>query len=209
MLTKNRFFSALAPPSNLVYIGAKGAFRNFLGSITKYGFLQIVQGGTLWVGRGSNPWGEGVRPPKSAPGQNINRWQIDINELNESSLMPDFIRELRRFDRTKQTLLAASPNYYSPISSRENESHESNSIVSSNRGGEAVGSYAKQNFRASLEDPSTNRDYSSGTDDMKRMIITKRLRKAIAAIGKQLCLEWVTVVQELVKLIWSAQVKRK
>ena len=33
----------------------KGVFRQFLGSITKYGYLKIVQRGTLWVGRGSNP----------------------------------------------------------------------------------------------------------------------------------------------------------
>ena len=36
---------ARAPPSKLVYIGAKGAFRKFLGSVTKNGYFKIVQKG--------------------------------------------------------------------------------------------------------------------------------------------------------------------
>ena len=58
------------PPSKLVYIGAEGATRKLLGSITKNGYWKIVQRGTLWVGRGLNPWGEGAsasNPSKSAP----------------------------------------------------------------------------------------------------------------------------------------------
>ena len=65
-LPKNCVFLARAPPSNLVYIGAKGAFRkNFRVGRPKMDFLKSTKGGTLRVGKGSNPWGEG-RPP-SAP----------------------------------------------------------------------------------------------------------------------------------------------
>ena len=46
--------------SNLAYIDAKGAFRKFLGSVTKNVYLKIIQRGTLSVGRGSNPLGQGV-----------------------------------------------------------------------------------------------------------------------------------------------------
>ena len=45
ILTENRVFSTRAPPSKLVYIGAQGAFRKFLGSMTKNGHLKIVQRG--------------------------------------------------------------------------------------------------------------------------------------------------------------------
>ena len=37
-----------------------------LGSATIYGNRKIVQRGTLWVGRGSNPW-EGASPPPPPP----------------------------------------------------------------------------------------------------------------------------------------------
>ena len=37
------FFLARAPPSKLVYIGTKGAFRKFLGSVTKSEYLIIAQ----------------------------------------------------------------------------------------------------------------------------------------------------------------------
>ena len=39
MLTKNRVFSARAPPSKLVYIGAGGALRTILGSVTKISII--------------------------------------------------------------------------------------------------------------------------------------------------------------------------
>ena len=61
---------ARAPPLKQVYIGAKGAFRKFLGSVTKYGYLKIVQRGDP-LGRQAfeSLRGGGVRPPpKSAPG---------------------------------------------------------------------------------------------------------------------------------------------
>ena len=45
MLTKKLRFLARAPPSKIVYIGAQGAFRKFLGSVTKNGFFKIVQSG--------------------------------------------------------------------------------------------------------------------------------------------------------------------
>ena len=55
ILTKTlRFFSARSP-SKLVYIGAEGAFRKFLGFVTKNGYFKTVQTRTLWVGKGSNP----------------------------------------------------------------------------------------------------------------------------------------------------------
>ena len=54
-------FLARAPPSKVVYIGAIGAFRMFLGPLIKYEYLKIVERGTLWVGRGSNSWGKGGR----------------------------------------------------------------------------------------------------------------------------------------------------
>ena len=52
---KITFLPRALPPSKLVYIGVKGTFRHFLGSVTKHGCLRIVQRGALWVGRGSNP----------------------------------------------------------------------------------------------------------------------------------------------------------
>ena len=44
-------------PSKLVYIGAEGVFRKFLGSVFKNGYFKIVQRGALWVGSGSIPEG--------------------------------------------------------------------------------------------------------------------------------------------------------
>ena len=68
ILTKKlHFFWRALPPSKLVYIGAKGAFRKILGSVEKWISLKFPKG-TLWVGRGSNPFGSTVRPPKSSPG---------------------------------------------------------------------------------------------------------------------------------------------
>ena len=53
---KNVFFSARAPPSKLLCIGAKGAFQKILGSNTINGYLKKwFKGGTLWIGKGSNP----------------------------------------------------------------------------------------------------------------------------------------------------------
>ena len=45
ILTKKLPFSARAPPSKLVYIDAEGAFRKNLGSVTKTGYLKIIQRG--------------------------------------------------------------------------------------------------------------------------------------------------------------------
>ena len=70
---KNRFFSAPAPPSKLVYVGAQGALRKILGSVgQKWSSYRVKKKGrTLWVGRGSNPWGGGGRtlspPPLNPP----------------------------------------------------------------------------------------------------------------------------------------------
>ena len=73
ILTKTlRFFSARSP-SKLVYIGAEGAFRKFLGFVTKNGYFKTVQTRTLWVGKGSNPWEE---TSKSAPTQKNPRLKI-------------------------------------------------------------------------------------------------------------------------------------
>ena len=51
---KSRVFSSRVLPSKLVYIGAEGALRTFLGPVTKNGYLKVVQRGTFWVGWGSN-----------------------------------------------------------------------------------------------------------------------------------------------------------
>ena len=66
-LPKNRVFSARASLLKLVYIGAGGAFRKFKGSFTKNWYLKIVQKDTLWVGKGSNPWGGGTKYLKKNP----------------------------------------------------------------------------------------------------------------------------------------------
>ena len=74
--TKNRVFTARAPPSKLEYSGAKGASRKFSGSVTKCGYPRIVQRGDTLGRQGveSLRGGEGVQypilqspPPKSAP----------------------------------------------------------------------------------------------------------------------------------------------
>ena len=49
----------------LIYVGAQCAFRKILGSVTKNGYLKIVQRGTVWVGRGSKSWEE--KRPSRAP----------------------------------------------------------------------------------------------------------------------------------------------
>ena len=64
---KIAFFRRALPLTKLVYIDARGAFTNFLGSITKNGYLKIVHRGSLWVGRGSNPWGGGGVAGRLAP----------------------------------------------------------------------------------------------------------------------------------------------
>ena len=74
ILTKKlRFFGARSP-SKLVNIGAKGAFRKMLMvGRPKVDFLKSTKGGTLWVGRVSNPWGRGggggafALPPLNPP----------------------------------------------------------------------------------------------------------------------------------------------
>ena len=54
-----------------MYIGAKGAFRKILGSVTKNGYLKIVQGGPFGSAGGRIPEeGRGADPPKSAPALN-------------------------------------------------------------------------------------------------------------------------------------------
>ena len=56
--SKNRVFFRARSHSKLVYIGAKGAFRKFLRSVTKNGYFKIVKRGkrgTFWVSRGWNP----------------------------------------------------------------------------------------------------------------------------------------------------------
>ena len=65
-------FFRRAPTSYLVYIGAIGAFRTFLGSITKNGYWKIVQRGDL-LGRQGVEFlrGRASAPlPKSAPAAN-------------------------------------------------------------------------------------------------------------------------------------------
>ena len=42
------FWRALPPPKKFVYIGAVGAFTKILRSVTKYGYLKIVQWGALF-----------------------------------------------------------------------------------------------------------------------------------------------------------------
>ena len=56
-------FFRRAPPSNLSYIGAKGAFRNVFMSLIQNWIFQNITKGALWVGRGSNPWGKEASPP--------------------------------------------------------------------------------------------------------------------------------------------------
>ena len=63
----NRVFSARASPSNLVKIGAKGVFRKFLGSVTKYGYLKIVQRGDPLGREGVESLKGNLRPPPLNP----------------------------------------------------------------------------------------------------------------------------------------------
>ena len=63
ILTKKSHFFSARSPSKLVYIGAKGAFRKFLGSISKIAYFKIVQRGTLWVATGGQIPERGRRPP--------------------------------------------------------------------------------------------------------------------------------------------------
>ena len=63
---KNRFFLARAPPPNLVYIGAKGAFRKILGSVgQKWISEKVSKGGPFGSAGGRIPEGGkgSVRPP--------------------------------------------------------------------------------------------------------------------------------------------------
>ena len=53
---KNCVFSARAAPLKLVHIGAKGAFRKSLESVTKNGYLKKDKGGRIPEGK------RGVRP---------------------------------------------------------------------------------------------------------------------------------------------------
>ena len=55
ILTKNSVFFGARSPSKLVYISAEGVFRKSLGSVGQKWISE--KKGTLWVGRGSNPWG--------------------------------------------------------------------------------------------------------------------------------------------------------
>ena len=65
ILTKK---SARAPLSKFVYIGAKGAFRKTLGSVTKNGYLKILQrGDPLGLQRVKSLKKEGRPPPPPPP----------------------------------------------------------------------------------------------------------------------------------------------
>ena len=57
-----------SPPSKLVYISAKRTFRKFLGSVTKYGYLKIVQRGDPLGQQGvESLWGGGGGAASAAP----------------------------------------------------------------------------------------------------------------------------------------------
>ena len=73
ILTKKSRFLGARSTSKLVYIGGEGAFRKSLGSITKNGYLKIVQRGRPFGSAGGRiPEGEGGRPhPKSAPDYDV------------------------------------------------------------------------------------------------------------------------------------------
>ena len=63
-------FLARATPSKLVYSGADGAFRKLLGSVTKIGYLKIVQRGDPLGRQGGRIPKKGVRaapPPPPLP----------------------------------------------------------------------------------------------------------------------------------------------
>ena len=62
---KSRFLLVRAPPSKLVNIGLQ---KNFRVGRQKMDFLKSIKGGTLLVGRGSNPWeGRAFAPPPLNP----------------------------------------------------------------------------------------------------------------------------------------------
>ena len=65
MLTKkSRFFFGARFPSNLVYIGAQGAFRKILGSVGKNWISEKVsKGGPFGSTGGRIPEGGGRPPP--------------------------------------------------------------------------------------------------------------------------------------------------
>ena len=59
-------------------------------------FLKNTKGGTLWVGRGSNPWEGGVRPSKSAPDWNAYVMKVSIllimDHMNNLQLLQTDLR---------------------------------------------------------------------------------------------------------------------
>ena len=57
--------------SKLVYIGAQGAFRKFVGSVTKNGYLKIVGGGDLKLVGGSQNSGWKMGRPFGSTGGRI------------------------------------------------------------------------------------------------------------------------------------------
>ena len=57
-------FSARAPPSKVVYIGAKGAFRKILGSVgQKWIYLKVAKGGLFGSAGGRIPKEKELRSP--------------------------------------------------------------------------------------------------------------------------------------------------
>ena len=71
---KSRFLGARST-SKLVYIGGEGAFRKILGSITKNGYLKIVQRRDHLGQQGVESLrGKGERPP---PPSSVPDWDVD------------------------------------------------------------------------------------------------------------------------------------
>ena len=60
---KSRFFGAHSPSKFSLFCHMRHLYKNFRVSQSKSGYLKIVQKRTLWVGRGSNPWGGEVTSP--------------------------------------------------------------------------------------------------------------------------------------------------
>ena len=77
MLNKNSRFWARAPPLKLVYIGAEGAFKYFLGSVSQKSISKdIAKRGPFKSALGRIPEGSGggggvCLLPKSAPGHTV------------------------------------------------------------------------------------------------------------------------------------------
>ena len=67
-LTKKSHFLARAPPSKLIYIGTKGAFRKTLGSIgQKWIFQNCLKGGAFGSAGDRIPEGGGGGGERPAP----------------------------------------------------------------------------------------------------------------------------------------------